>query len=94
MNCRLSAVALLAVAGLVPAAQAANANTPTPRQATVTATILTIASTKADGVANGQAGLRNVLPGHNLTGKHIGLDGHIVAADHADARVLIILDLP
>jgi hypothetical protein len=94
MNCRPSAVALFAVAGLVPGTQAAIAGTPTHRQATATATILNIASVKADEVVSGQARLRNGQAGRNLTVKHIGVDGHIAAAETAGAQVLIILDLP
>lgn len=94
MNCRLSAVALLAVTGLVPGNQAANAGTPTHRQATATATILNITSVKADDAADDQVRIRTGQPERNLTVKHIGLDGHVVAAQTVGARVLIILDLP
>jgi hypothetical protein len=94
MNCRPSAVALFAVAGLVPGTQAAIAGTPTHRQATATATILNITSVQAEDAANGQVRIRTGQPERNMTVKHIGPDGHVVTAKTVGARVLIILDLP
>lgn len=94
MNCRLSAVALLAVTGLVPGNQAANAGTPTHRQATATATILPMASIKSGQATNTDAGKRDWQLWRNRTVKYIDADGHLVAVDDRNAHLIIILDLP
>lgn len=94
MNCRSSATALLVFVGLVPTMQTAMAGTPTHQSGTATATILTIASNRAAHGMTGEIGLRERQSARTQTIKHLGPDGHLIAAGNRDARVIIILDLP
>lgn len=84
MNCRLFAVALIAVVGLVPALQSEKANASTQRPATATATILTIAVNRDEPPSSRQARVT----------KYIGPDGHVTRPDDPQARKIIIVDLP
>ena len=84
MNCRLFAIALIAVVGLVPALQSEKANASTQRSATATATILTIAVNRDEPPSSRQARVT----------KYIGPDGHVTRPDDPQARKIIIVDLP
>ena len=83
MNCRPSAVTLFALLGLVPTAQAAIAGTPTSRQATATATILT-------AVTNDRAKYQ----ASKIVEKYIGIDGRVTVVRKLQSRPIIIIDLP
>jgi hypothetical protein len=74
--------------------QTAQAGTPTHQSATATATILTIASNRAAHGTAGEIGLRDRQSSRTQMIKHLGPDGHLIAADHRDARVIVIFDLP
>jgi hypothetical protein len=91
MNCRPSAAALIVLLGLVPTVQKAIAGTPTYRQATATATILSAGTNDASGAPRPNVGLQHV---HTPTLRFMAPDGSLVRVKIPSARRLIIIDLP
>lgn len=89
MNCRSFAVALFLSVGLVPTTQTANAGTPTPRQATATATILPTATNEIIPDAKHIA-----MSSQRPTLKYIAMDGHVTNTQSPSVRKIIITDLP
>lgn len=93
MNCRPFAAAALVLAGLVPIAQAANAETPTTRLATATATILQVTTNDPYARTNFVGNRRNSGP-DQLKTRFIRPDGTVTNSATNGSRRLIIVDLP
>jgi hypothetical protein len=93
MNCRPFAAAAVVLAGLVPIAQAANAETPTPRLATATATILQ-ATTNDPAARTKVVGDRLRSVPDQSKARFIGPDGTVSNSATPGSRRLIIFDLP
>jgi hypothetical protein len=95
MNCRPLAVFVIALSGLVPAMQSANAGSPTYRHGTATATILVPVTIRqfSGGLAEVH-GDRRVLRRQNTIIKYIDGDGMVTNANESRSRQIIIFDLP
>lgn len=92
MNCRPSAAAALVLTGLVPIAQAANAENPTSTHATATATILQ-ATTNDPQTPNKAVIERASVGTDRMKLRFIGPDGSTSNIPAPGFRRLIIIEL-